>query len=535
MRQAGVRRNGRWQLPSLLVGIIVIAALRLLWAHSYLTEGLPFYSIDENDIVEPAAGFLMGDWNHQYYAYGPTFMYLLSFLYAVAAPLKGQSVYVFATDVFFDGYWHYYLARLLSLLIILGTAAVAVIETQRLFSFLAAVLCLVLLAFPIAENFTRYTARIDVLQALFQLLALFSVIKIFDTGARRHYVWGGVWAGLAIAAKPIAGALIVPVALGVTLLRVWQERAPSLGKERFARKGWGLIGHFLFDRRLHWALVAGALAFFVGFPWVVLDPQNFWWQQMVRIQADSREAFPRGSDVVHYVSQAGWFLCVLGAVALLYQAFRGTARARITAAFAILYLLAFAHVPAREYFFVAILAPVGICIALLLRDLLHHVKRWEIRGALIVTLALVILATLPRPAGNSRQSARMAVQGWIIGNIPAGTGLCYAGWHTDGPRLVSVRLEDEARNDYFMYGRDKNENYVRGFGEAHHRYRLSGRPLYDIANWGRRDARSPEGRAQLLAFCRGRGSRYLVLGGIPPFDSLPAPVTNGGGIFVFKL
>src|SRR5262249_22460015 len=112
---ARFRGNGWWQLPSLLVATLVVVALRILCGHSHYTEGLPFYSIDENDIVDPAAGFLMGEWNHQYYTYGPAFLYLLSLLYAAAAFLKGQSIHLFATDVFFDAYWHYYLARLLSL------------------------------------------------------------------------------------------------------------------------------------------------------------------------------------------------------------------------------------------------------------------------------------------------------------------------------------------------------------------------------------------------------------------------------------
>src|SRR5215813_4414244 len=142
----------RWHRPALLAGVLAVVAVRLAWGHSHCAEGLPFYSIDENDVVEPTAGFLMGDWNHQYYAYGPVFMYLLSSVYGAAAFLSGHGVHRFATDVFFDPYWHYYLARMLSLIVILATVAVAVLETQRIFSSLAAVICLVVLAFPVAEN-----------------------------------------------------------------------------------------------------------------------------------------------------------------------------------------------------------------------------------------------------------------------------------------------------------------------------------------------------------------------------------------------
>jgi len=107
------------------------------------------------------------------------------------------TAYQFAIDVFFNSYWLYYLARMLSLVVILATMAVAVIETARSFSLLAAVICLILFALPVPENFTNYTARIDVLQAFFQLLALFSVIGILRTGALRHYILAGAWSGLA--------------------------------------------------------------------------------------------------------------------------------------------------------------------------------------------------------------------------------------------------------------------------------------------------------------------------------------------------
>jgi len=524
-----------WQRSALLVAILAVIAVRLAWGHSYCAEGLPFYSIDENDIVEPAAGFLMGDWNHQYYTYGPVFMYLLSLLYAVAGLLTGHGVHLFATDVFFDPYWHYYLARLLSLVVILAIAAVAIVETERCFSFLAALVCLVVLAFPIVENFTSYTARIDVLQAFFQLLALFSIIRIFASGAMRDYVLAGAWIGLAIACKPIAGGLIVPIALGVAFLRSWRERAPGLRGRPLVGKAAAVIVSFVSDRRLLLAIGVGIAAFAIGFPLAILDFKNFWLQQMSRIRADSAEAFPRGGDLVHYVPQAGWFLSALGVVALLYQLWRGSAAARILAAFATFYLFAFFRVPAREYFFVPIVAPVSICMSLMLTDLLDRLGHWSAGIVLMAVLGLLIWFTLPPPRGHWWQHEQLAMQRWVTENVPRGTKLCYAGWYTNGPRLVSSQAETEAQNDYFMYGRDKNQHYVAGFMEAHRRYVLSGRPIYEIANWGRRDLSTPVKQAELLDFCATHGSRYLILGGVPPFPSLPAPLKSGAGISIIGL
>lgn len=525
----------RWQLAVLLLGTLAIVVFRLLWGHAYCAEGLPFYSIDENDIVEPAAGFLMGDLNHQFYTYGPLFMYLLSLVYAAAALLTGHSVHLFATDVFLDAYWHYYLARLLGLIVILATLVIAVVETERTFSFLAAVLCLVLLAFPVAENFTEYTVRIDVLQGLFQLLALFSIVRFFASGGLRHYVMAGAWIGLAVASKPIPGALIVPIAVGVAFVRTWKERRPAERGQALVRSWRVLIRSFASDRRLYLATAAGIGTFSIGFPFAILDFKNFWLQQATRIRADATEAFPRGWDSVQYLPYAGWFLCVLGVLALLYQFWRGSAAARIIAAFVVLYLLVFFPVPARNYFFVPILAPTIICISLMLTDLLRSIPQLTVRVALILVLGLVILFTLPPSWGHPRQREQLNIHQWVIEHVPQGTKLCSAGWHTNGPRLVSSQDQTAAENEYFMFGRDKNPHYVAGYREAYRRYVLSGRPVYEIANWGRRQLSAPDQQAQLLEFCAQHGSRYLILAGVPPFPSLPGPVISGGGISVFEL
>jgi len=525
----------RWHRPALLAGVLAVVAVRLAWGHSHCAEGLPFYSIDENDVVEPTAGFLMGDWNHQYYAYGPVFMYLLSSVYGAAAFLSGHGVHRFATDVFFDPYWHYYLARMLSLIVILATVAVAVLETQRIFSSLAAVICLVLLAFPVAENFTNYTARIDVLQAFFQLLALFSLIRMFANGAVRHYVGAGAWTGLAIASKPIPGALIVPIALGVALLRAWRERAPATGGPRLASDGWATIRSLVADRRLYLAAAVGFAAFSLGFPFAILDFNNFWLQEVVRIQTASAAPYARGFELINYVPQTGSPLFALGIAALIYQLWRGPAAARILAGFATFYLLAFVRVPAREYFFIPILAPVCICISLMLADLLRSFERADVRFGIVVGLAVAMLFTIPPPRGHARQREQLAVRDWITAHVPPGTPLCCAGWYTNGPRLVSDRAESEAQHDYFMYGRDKNPHYVAGFAEAHRRYVLAGRPVYDIADWGRRDLSTAEMQTQFLDFCQAHGSRYVILGGVPSFRSLPDPLTVGGGISVFEV
>jgi 4-amino-4-deoxy-L-arabinose transferase-like glycosyltransferase len=197
--------------------------------------GLPFYSVDENDVVEPAAGFLLGDLNHQYYTYGPLFMYLLAGVFALYAKATGLSLFDFGSDVFFQGYDHYLLARVFSFVVLIAIIGSVLVIGSRLFGRGAALIAATLLAMPLVDGLAEFTTRIDILQALFQILAVFSLVRLYDTGRTRDYVLAGIWTGMAIAVKPIPGAVLVPVAVLICLLRLAAERSLPLDPRHIVR------------------------------------------------------------------------------------------------------------------------------------------------------------------------------------------------------------------------------------------------------------------------------------------------------------
>ena len=251
-----------WQRSALLVGMLAVVVLRLVWGHFHCVDGLPFYSIDENEVVEPTAGFLMGDWNHQYYTYGPLFMYLLSPLYAAAALLTGRGVHGSrqTSSLITIGTitWPVF-----SPIVILATLVVAVIETQRLFSLLAAVLSLVLLAVPVLRISSLHGAY-RCPAGVFPAPRAVQHRQHLPAGARLRYALAGAWMGLAIATKPISGALIVPIALGVAFLRVRQEHA-AFGSRPRSRDS-QCLGRSFSDPRLYLALAVAIGTFSIGFP-----------------------------------------------------------------------------------------------------------------------------------------------------------------------------------------------------------------------------------------------------------------------------
>jgi len=88
---------------------------------------------------------------------------------------------------------------------------------------------------------------------------------------------------------------------------------------------------FASDRRVYAAAGVTVGAFAIGFPFAILNFNAFLLQQIGRIQADTAEVYPPGASLIHYIPQAGWFLCVLGVFALVYQSWRGSAAGRILA------------------------------------------------------------------------------------------------------------------------------------------------------------------------------------------------------------
>ena len=134
-----------------------------------------------------------------------------------------------------------------------------------------------------------------------------------------------------MATKPIPGALVVPVGVVVAFLRLWSERKGVLGGRTPIARSLAMMRAFASDRRVYAAAGVTVGAFVIGFPFAILNFNAFLLQQIGRIQADTAEVYPPGASLIHYIPQAGWFLCVLGVFALVYQSWRGSAAGRILA------------------------------------------------------------------------------------------------------------------------------------------------------------------------------------------------------------
>ena len=213
--------------------------LRLLM----LDHDLPYYSIDENDVVESALAFVAGDWDPRWYKYGPLFSYLLAIIYSVQqwfviTFLDGSSeAYFYAA--FFDSAYFYYFARFFHLIVILTIAGVSARFCWRYYDKQTAIIVLILSIAPIIELITDFTVRIDTLQGLLALVCLYFAVSFrADEKFYKSYLIAGVFAGLVLAVKPLTGVLILPAVFVAHLFTYPGETQHSISqsvKELFMR------------------------------------------------------------------------------------------------------------------------------------------------------------------------------------------------------------------------------------------------------------------------------------------------------------
>lgn len=231
-----------WRL--LAVDIAALAALSLalnLWG---LTWGLPNGEIDwSNDSIAPMgplsyARHLLtgGSWSSKYppfhfmvlaAAYAPYLLYL-QLTGGLVGPLSGQYPYGFA-DSEAALMTLTLIARAVSALMGTGVVVVSYLTVRRLFGRPAAVIAGGLI--PSCYPFVHYAhnANIDVPQLFWISLALYSFVRVLETGATRHHVLLGLFMTLAVGTKDSAYALGAGLAACVAWRHLRARRSGAAG------------------------------------------------------------------------------------------------------------------------------------------------------------------------------------------------------------------------------------------------------------------------------------------------------------------
>ena len=223
----------------------------------YLRWPLPapeWQHVDERAFILHPLGFWSGDLNPHFFNYPTLHFYLASalyYLYYLSGDFVSLDAFV-AYRYFVDGSdlieWVRGFNSVLSAL----TGGVCALIGRRLYGvwggWMAGGLFSVL---PLSVRFA-HLAIVDVPLAWWSLLALYFAIRIVEDGRMRDVLWGGLFAGLAMATKYPGGLAWVPVGLACG----W-------------RFGW-LRGPFW------WSGLTVAAVFVVCSPYVLLDWSSAW-------------------------------------------------------------------------------------------------------------------------------------------------------------------------------------------------------------------------------------------------------------------
>jgi hypothetical protein len=498
---------------------------------------LPAYSIDENEIVEFAVGFLGGDFDPHWYKYGPLYAYLLSVIYALQSVFSAIPFNEFVESIFFNPTRFYYTARLVNTLINITIALFTYRLAKKYFTRQVALITLALAVFPFFDSLVNYTIRVDTLLALWTILALFYLVKVQQEAGLKNYILAAVFWGLGLATKPLPALLLLPTAFMAHWLSVEPHASDSGKKARGKGRGSDKTAKYkdksatekfinaLINPAFYVFIISGVGISIVGNPYSLINFNDFKREQVQAVQSEGGRHFIAGWDISRFFTNLGYVFTLLAVVVVLYYLYKSVRQKNymhlVLLSYPLFFWLAFSRGAAREYFYVPLIPVLIIFIARFLVEISEKLGRHSEYGrqSIILTgLVLILLqpgqALLSRTwnlnrAGDYRlKHTALAGKKWIEENISYASKILLYGYYANLPHLVDREPQRQAQiGEYFMYFRWKNKFLTDHFMQAHANYLKSRRPVYDLLNI-RDNLREKEG--QLYMFCRQNHIDYVV-------------------------
>lgn len=507
----------RWRKAGFALVAVAIVLVGVVLRLRIAAYDLESPLIDENEVVEQAVAFMGGDLDQHFVKYGPLTMYLLAGMYRVVAAVRGLSALEYASLVFFHGEQHYFLARSLTGLAISGLALASFFVLRRRLGVGPAWVAGTLLALPCIDRLVN-GARIDMLQACFQGLALLALGEVSQAPRRRYWLAAGVAAGLGIASKPLPGLLLLPC----FPVASWFAAGASATGE--PRRFWQRVWASLTSPGLWLAALACLAAAVLADP-ALLDTRAFIASQREAVELHTGR-LSAGPSIFESLALLGLPFCVALGLSGLVVVARGDAAGRLVALFCVMYLGAFWG-RSRHYFLAAAAAAacllIGHGVATAARLWAPGRQRLVVWGRVAAVPAALILCVLPLAASEARlatPSPRTQARAWVLANIPAGTRLHYVGWRGAGPVLVAQNATTQAQfGDHFSYGRERYTFLKEAFARGYAAYVRENLPRYAIAfhhdkPFARSSGRTPRPITDgLLAQARSKGRRYIIIAG----------------------
>lgn len=468
-----------------------------------IAKFLPAYSIDENDIVEPAVAFLAGDVSHpQEIEYGPLYGYILAAIYWVESWFMGD-LDSFVAKAFFESTIFYYTARFVNSLVNVLVALIAFLTARTFLGGKTAFFVFALLVFPFPDILTGFDVRNDTLLSLWSIAALYFILGIAKQGLWRNYLFAALFVGLGLATKPAPGLLIFPVVFLAHLLHFFESQEPSVSQPtKLTLKSFFSTTARAFASRYWWGFVATALLAGIVFnPHVIINADVFFGFQSTIFSHHSSLSHSFGWMLWKKFGPCGYPFMLVALISFLFTVHAILTRRKhfavwsIVASYPLIYCLAFAPFSSRIYFYTVILPPIVFMIAFFVTELHLIIKKRTANSfAGLAPYVVVFLIVTGQPgyrlvsssiemntvSDYSEVHSALAAKAWCESTLPPRSRILMYEYYTFNPRLVHQNAQGQAVfGEYFEFGRDRFENWKRLFRKAYAK-QTAEHPVFDI-------------------------------------------------------
>lgn len=444
-----------------------VLAISLIFRAILIHYLLPYYSIDENEVVESAIGFVVGDLDPRFYKYGHLTSYVLALVYYAYAAI----VSVFSSsylnmdqvlyDVFFIRYDFYYIARFQQVVFNLVIAIFSFKLADMFFNRRVAWFALALLLIPVQEFHLDYTVRVDDTLAMCFVLTTYFYIRFLQDGKDILLTGLVICLAAAFASKPMP-ALFSFIVLVIPFLRS-EKKGKFIGR----------------------VLITFILASLIFNPYFVLKFQEFFkynYESLTGFQTSSEEMsrYAFGYEFF-WIGRYGIPYQVIAFISfIVYSAMTFMRRNEDRwmgwqlMIIPVTYWLGFSQFNTRFYWFITLIPFIAIMIAVAWDQLSRFTDaKVALIGAaavLFIVANLNVLESNIRIANDvlTKEVAMTRFESKFRQTVQKGARVLLIGNQSRSPYLINRDINKEAqRGQYFMYERMQNEGYKNFFIKAH--------------------------------------------------------------------
>lgn len=447
---------------------------------------LPDYSIDENEIVEYAVLFMGDKMEPFWFRYGPLYAYIVSFVFKIYGTLSGIGIQEFASKVFFEPTQHYYIARLVNVIIHLATGYYTYLFAKKYFSKTATVVVAVLVAIPIFDLFTSFLPRVDSLLGLWVLFSMIFMYKFYESKKVKHYFWAGAFIGLSFSTKPIPSMLILPT----FILAHWGEGFFNLFEKGKLKSEITRFIASIFNIKIGRALIGFLVAAFITSPYTFTRMKFFIDENIEIIKSDGARKFTSGWNVFKLLgTHMGDTLLIFSIVSVAFVLWYAIKQKKmlylIFISYALVYFITFGVMGnSRNYWYVTILPYIFICVGIFIDFISQKKFVQNIKLSKNIVLGIIIFLLVLSPVYKVFSSSyvdkffieintnrtTLSAKDWIEKNIDSDKRLALISHnYVSLPKIVAsdpglyIKMNNERNSflgNFFDYGRINSKYYV---------------------------------------------------------------------------